>query len=170
MCYINEYRTTTESSAKASQPPWLLLGIEPVYIYDVIMEENLVQRCACAYARILMYSYSLGEEQMMLSLPWLRIVQIQSSPKEKRKRRREEGSVIERKWRRSRERGESGDGWGGGAREGASVKEKKKLKRLNGRVRRHEETVTAQLMPGHEMAPLLIMTALEKETERGARQ
>lgn len=31
-------------------------------------------------------------------------------------------------------------------------------------------TVTAQLMPGHEMALPLIMTALEKETERGERQ
>lgn len=45
-------------------------------------------------------------------------------------------------------------------------------KRLKGRVGRHGMTVTAQLMPGHEMALPLIMTerVLERETERGERQ
>lgn len=46
-----------------------------------------------------------------------------------------------------------------------------KKKRLKGRLERHGMTVTAQLMPGHEMALPLIMTerAIE-ETERGERQ
>lgn len=44
----------------------------------------------------------------------------------------------------------------------------KNQKRLKGRVERQEMTVTAQLMPGHEMALPQIMTecALEKERER----
>lgn len=47
-----------------------------------------------------------------------------------------------------------------------------KKRRLKGRLWRHGMTVTAQLMPGHEMALPLIMTerALEKETEWGERQ
>lgn len=45
----------------------------------------------------------------------------------------------------------------------------KNQKRVEGRVERQEMTVTAQLMPGHEMALPQIMTerALEKEKERG---
>lgn len=52
------------------------------------------------------------------------------------------------------------------------VKERKRKmqKRLKGRVGRHGLTVTAQLMPGHEMAQPLIMTERALERQRGERE